>query len=1003
VTSCERARPLTPFFPFWASPTRSSQTVTSFFFDEQKLAREQSPEVGLALGGVSRVESSTSMTSQKSLGSVPDMEELDRGDLLEDVRMELRSIDTNFTSVLMNPRESIYDLFMDDIWDDWTQELSGASSSNTLSTSSHHSSSHHSESISNEELQLYQSSVRKEKFRESYQQFTNIHRNQTWDRNNQRSGARSAANNFVSSNELEESIMNVPDLFFRSDFSLKRPPIFNQVINPSDMDDDVQLQNLNDYLDTVENSLLRQIWTRSDAIFQALDDIKGQRHHVSQAIDRLLHLRSDLKALDKRIAVSAIHIPKMHRRMTNESLLHSKLVIMQQVIQGLGSIRALMETGDYLGAFEMIADSRKLYLSDLQDLKCMATTSQQLDAYDVLVCEIISNKFVSVAIEWENDKEDLYGGGSSSDSITSEEIKTSSALLGGVSDKGLLDDEGSDQLWKLTHALLIIGRLSPAFAMYKSRLIESLRQIIKTCVTEYLSDFDPSLMKDDSGDGDSAPFDKDRIKSMPTDKFISCLIMCFENLISALERAHGVHNFIMSYIGYAENDNNNNNNNNNNNDRAFDANQAENLKNLSHTCLIAACDMSQRALAQLLSLKKNDMARVTLEKMKDMWVISTNFINSVEQISDSSAVVIGQALHAQTSQFLSNMHERNKLSVISTMDHETWVQCSVPREIQQEIDRLNSGKMFTKLIGESGGGNEQKEIGTEHEKQKKGNGTSLESMESNFVLVDGVQFRVVWSALSLITTIFSYLNIAVSFPSVAKDVVSMIKDLLELFNKSSHMLVLGSGAQKSLAQLRSITAKHLTATAQSLAVLMALLPHIRTVLLAQLPPNYNVLLTDLDRVSQEMVNHHGDILTKFVNILGDSMESSYNKLRGVKWDEYAGKCEYFEDIIKNVTALHRILIIDGLLPFEQSQDIFSRVFSMLVRKLQKHFNAVSPTTDRGKEAILKEVTQLGMTLSNLDRINTTKQIDEIQKLFGEMYAITTTASAASTISEGVKS
>ena len=145
-----------------------------------------------------------------------------------------------------------------------------------------------------------------------------------------------------------------------------------------------------------------------------------------------------------------------------------------------------METGDYLGAFEMIADSRKLYLTDLQDLKCMATTSQQLDAYDVLVCEIISNKFVSVAIEWEHDgKEDVYGG--SSDSITSEEIKTSSSLLDGSD--GLLDDEGSDQLWKLTHALLIIGRLSPAFAMYKSRLIESLRQIIerptRTCSPKY--------------------------------------------------------------------------------------------------------------------------------------------------------------------------------------------------------------------------------------------------------------------------------------------------------------------------------------------------------------------------------------------------------------------------------------------------------------------------------------------------------------------------------------
>lgn len=45
-----------------------------------------------------------------------------------------------------------------------------------------------------------------------------------------------------------------------------------------------------------------------------------------------------------------------------------------------------------------------------------------------------------------------------------------------------------------------MDRLAPALGMYKARLAEALKLIIRTCVMEYLQSFDPTLAVDLSDD-----------------------------------------------------------------------------------------------------------------------------------------------------------------------------------------------------------------------------------------------------------------------------------------------------------------------------------------------------------------------------------------------------------------------------------------------------------------------------------------------------------------------
>lgn len=53
---------------------------------------------------------------------------------------------------------------------------------------------------------------------------------------------------------------------------------------------------------------------------------------------------------------------------------------------------------------------------------------------------------------------------------------------------------------------------------------------------------------------------------------------------------------------------------------------------------------------------------------------------------------------------------------------------------------------------------------------------------------------------------------------------------------------------------------------------IALLPHIRAALMAQLPPKQHALLTDLDSIKNEYKDHSEKVLNKFVSIIGGIVE-----------------------------------------------------------------------------------------------------------------------------------
>lgn len=268
------------------------------------------------------------------------------------------------------------------------------------------------------------------------------------------------------------------------------------------------------------------------------------------------------------------------------------------------------------------------------------------------------------------------------------------------------------------------------------------------------------------------------------------------------------------------------------------------------------------------------------------------------------------------------------------------------------------------------------------------NGVDKNTQEKKpMAVVEGVNYKVVWSCLLLMEMIMTNLSSAAYFQqSLATNAVTKVVELMRLFNSRTTNLVLGAGAIHSAARLKSINAKHLSYVTQCLGMTIALLPHIRAALMAQLPPKQHALLADLDSIKNEYKEHNEKVLNKFVSIIGGIVEHGLApRIAGTDFDERSKKTPtswnndtdakvecfvFLEGISSSTRKLHHVL--NALLPPDHLQDVFSRIFAHVDQQIPALLIATAstaafsfPSTDAGKHRLLLEVDETTRTLNGL--------------------------------------
>lgn len=254
--------------------------------------------------------------------------------------------------------------------------------------------------------------------------------------------------------------------------------------------------------------------------------------------------------------------------------------------------------------------------------------------------------------------------------------------------------------------------------------------------------------------------------------------------------------------------------------------------------------------------------------------------------------------------------------------------------------------------------------------------------------VEGTNYKVVWSCLLLVEMIMTNLSAAAHFQSLSSIAVTKVTELLRLFNGRATHLVLGAGAIHSAARLKSINAKHLSMVTQCLGMMLALLPHIRAALMAQLPAKQHTLLSDLDKTKKDYVDHNEKVLNKFVTIIGGIVEHGLApRIASTDFDARARDlnsdhskmvcCVFLEGISTNTGKMHQVL--NSLLPPDHLQDVFSRILAFVDQKVPTLFieaasankksdgkaNFLFPTTEDGKLRMILEVEYTTKKLNSL--------------------------------------
>jgi vacuolar protein sorting-associated protein 54 len=499
------------------------------------------------------------------------------------------------------------------------------------------------------------------------------------------------------------------------------------------------------------------------------------------------------------------------------------------------------------------------------------------------------------------------------------------------------------------------GQMESALLLYKNRLADSVRLIVRTCVLEYISTFDPTsavqLLEDGFADED-API-AGKVRDMDDASFISCIAMSLENLTLAIQRATRVHRIL-------------------DNQEKFDNKGIGSTSlEISKSCVNASCELAQRSVAQLLGLRKERNAKMDYSRVYELRKHIEIFITNVQNKRNIGIVVtttvyeLKQAVSTMSKLHVEYSHEQNKSKLVSVLESERWQVCDVTTDRQRIIDSLAHGKMalmssssknMSSMTNKSS--NNDMESITDIKVKTKSSIYDNSDKNNNIkcAIVDSREYRVVWSVLLLLENIINYLQIAITFPTVTIDVIPKVVELIRLFDQRTRQLVLGAGAIHSIARLKNISAKHLAVTSQSVLLLIALLPHIRAALLAKLPSNRQMLLTELDRTSQVLLDHHSQLLSKFVSIVSEACDSSAAGLAQIDWSVFTGGADYFDQLGKNASALHRVLC--GILPTEQLTDVFARIVAVINRKVVAHFETVNPASPAARRAIVDDVTNL---------------------------------------------
>ncbi|OMJ13764.1 Vacuolar protein sorting-associated protein 54, chloroplastic [Smittium culicis] len=749
--------------------------------------------------------------------------------------------------------------------------------------------------------------------------------------------------------------------------------------------------NLSLLLDNVELNLINEIKTRSSEFFNALSTLTFLSSSSDSALAQINALKSNLLAAKQNLSSTAIDVIDLQNKKNNINRCLNLIHIYSDIINTLPIIKDLVDSHDSPAALALVAEIEHVLISNPDKLSLSNSSSfkslnrQLIDALSSVsdfAIKKISSSLNSKLADFVNSSYLTWSFPSSKKFSLSPPFSPSlptappNTLSNNQPSSPPISNLGFDahsltsyknnlfsEIKPLFNGLIRIGKADLVLKSFISELDASISLLMEQ---DYPPDFSKNSSSTDFNDASTQQSLANSLRKISFDDFISLLFKQFSRIL--LIAFHTLSLIQLTSECYSKND-------------QGSSPLPPVSRDLINSLQDKIIDTVHLRINKLIIHRKDQISKLNISPFYSFFCITRSFIFSFERLVQKSCTDLRNCLILNSKLFLENLHNEKTKQLLVMIENEQWVQTDAPSDFQIILDNLVASAAFLKSNSSpisSPSLNDQKipphsidsqclasfsrilkliPISLSFEKLPQSliqkspslDSSSISEISKNF---DSLKLRsskppnllgnsvygtlkqvdqtypVVGSSLTLLKTVFEYVQLSVHMPNLASHTFANICHILKLYNSRSCQVVLGAGAVISPAALKHISAKNIALVARSLdLVLQQLIQPIRDIfisgLLLLLPKNSSPnsdfsapldyceftylqtsfasshsnsiqnntiksqirLSTDLIvSVEGDYLAHKTELLVKLISIMSDRADMHVAKLASTKWD-----------------------------------------------------------------------------------------------------------------------
>lgn len=647
---------------------------------------------------------------------------------------------------------------------------------------------------------------------------------------------------------------------------------------------------LQEYLRLVEGELSDRLNKRSEAFFKAFDDLQNLHTTVKDTFSKAEDLKFTLNMADNKLVRENLVIYQKQERKDNLVGVLDKLKTLAKVTKVLPIIKERIEEDDLHIALNYISQIQTVLKKDLFGLSCIVEIQKRLDEMN----HEIDQKFVRNFV--------LYACG-----------------------EGPLTEEAKNKLEPIVIELMSAGKMPSTLDSY----LEIQERTVDDIFTKvWKGDDDPKATLDG--------FEK-ICASMDADKFIMKLKILFSSLTKQTSRAKSLRKFMESVFknidtqqkrAFQENDNNGE-------DSKESARKLVEEQQLRMKILIdfenilaqSSSHLINTRISKIFNSRTDIHKRITQSAFAELFNTTMKFI-----VDGEDAIQRENHLRLTLSTFKTVFLEANQSNKISKLtgilENETWFRAEIAKEFYLILQCLLDPEKSLDF-GDINVGDNVKDINYE-----------------------GERYLLVNSTLLFAKMLYDYIVLLESTPAIYQDIIIQMVDLLKVFQKNVHELILERKAVK-ISTLKSISATHLALSWQTLSMMIVLIPRIKDRILT-LVSGQDIdedIFEGFDSVLKDYTDHRQEVISRIVSLMSDRLDILF---KAFKIDELATEpSKPFVQLADKTKVLHKIL--KATLHMQYFQITFKQIILLYNYKLITLFSTLTIKSPKEKQKLLNDV------------------------------------------------